>query len=144
MGPDVTTELNIGVLETFHGKIMTAELADILEAKYALFSQFVDLEFDFIEEALLEDYEGQLNAILNGHPVAGQPYQQASGKIAARFRRFLDTEEIAQSGVPGVPTEAALLGKSSRLKSKKGARRPSFIDTSVLYASLIAWVETNQ
>lgn len=134
--------LHVGVLETFHGKIMTSDLADILENKYALFSQFVDLEFDAIEEALLGDFEAQLHAAMNGLPVVA-PFQESASKITAMFVRFLDTEEIVKSGVPGVPTAAAVSGKNSRLKTKKGARRPSFIDTGVLRASLLAWVEAD-
>ncbi len=134
--------LHVGVLDTPHGKITTAELAEILERKYALFSQFVDLEFDAIEQVLLEDYEAQLHATLNSLPVVA-PFAEAGSKITALFVKFLDTEEIVKSGVPGVPTQAALNGRNSRLKNRKGARRTSFIDTSVLRASLLAWVETD-
>lgn len=136
------TTLHVGVLETFHGKITTADLADILEKKYALFSQFVDLEFDAIEEAITNEVEAKIHALINGLPVPDE-FREAGSVITKLFMRYLDTEEIVKSGVPGVPTQAALDGRNSRLKNRKGARRPSFIDTSVLRASLVAWVETD-
>lgn len=139
----MSTILHVGVIDGPHGKdLTTGDLAEILEGKYALFSQFVDLEFDNVDAALAEDYENQLYAMINGLPV-GAPFAEAGSKLTAAFKRYLDTEEIVKSGVPGVPTAAALAGKNSRLKMRRGPRRPSFIDTSVLRTSLIVWVESD-
>ena len=139
--------LAVGVLDGVHGEgkdaITIFELAEILEAKYALFSQFVDLEFDYIEDVLTTATENQIHALMNGLPVPGDPWAEVGSLLTKRFKLYLETEEIVKSGVPGVPTAAALAGKNSRLKARKGTRRPSFIDTSVLYANLKVWMEAN-
>lgn len=57
------------------------------------------------------------------------------------FNLFLEREEMAGLDVDGVPTKAALEGRNSRLKKKRGPRRPSFIDGGLFKASFIAWVE---
>jgi len=44
-------------------------------------------------------------------------------------------------GYPGVPTRAALMGVNSRLKKRRGKRRPSFRDTGLYQASFMAWVD---
>lgn len=139
----MTTELCVGVIEGDHGNLTTHELAEILESKYALFSQFVDIRFDQIEDALVLDFQNQLHAMINGLPV-NAPFAEAGSKLSEAFRQFLDAEEIVKSGVPGVPTEAALTGKNSRLKSRRGVRRPSFEDTLLLRRSLAVWVETDR
>lgn len=146
--------LAVGVLDGPHASgeaapdgskapITIFELAEILEAKYALFSQFVDLEFDYIEDVLETAMNNQIDALMNSHPVPDDPWAEVGSALTKRFKLYLETEEIVKSGVPGVPTAAALAGKNSRLKTRKGMRRPSFIDTSVLYASLKVWMEAN-
>lgn len=143
MGIDVSTTLCVGVMDGDHGKLTIGELADLLEGKYALFSQFVDLEFDYIEDVLAEGMENQIHAVMNELPVPDDPWAGIGSKLTKRFKEYLETEEIVKSGVPGVPTAAALAGRNSRLKGRKGARRPSFIDTSVLYSNLKVWMESN-
>lgn len=142
------TTLQVGVLDGPHGKgkyaTTVGELAEILEAKYALFSQFVDLEFDAIDAALAESLDKQIHAMMVGQPVPANPFHDVEAKLTAAFVRYIETEEIVKSGVPGIPTKAALEGRNSRLKGRKGPRRTSFIDTSVLVKSLRVWVEADQ
>jgi hypothetical protein len=64
-----------------------------------------------------------------------------SQKIDDTFHKFLDSKEMETLGIPGVPTAAALKGVSHRLKLKKGAPRPSFIDTGMYQAHFKSWVE---
>ncbi len=142
------TTLEVGVIDGPHGvgkeAITVHELAEILEAKYALFSQFVELEFDAIDQALGDSLEKQIHAMMVGQPLPDNPFADVGDKLTADFVRFIETEGIVKSGVPGVPTEAALEGRNSRLKGRKGPRRTSFIDTSVLVRSLRVWVESNR
>ncbi len=57
-----------------------------------------------------------------------------------QFNIFLEREEMAGLAVDGVPTQAALEGKNSRLKQEKGPRRPSFIDGGLFKSSFVAWI----
>ena len=47
---------------------------------------------------------------------------------------------MAGLSVDGVPTQAALEGKNSRLKVERGERRPSFIDGGLFKSSFVAWI----
>jgi hypothetical protein len=70
--------------------------------------------------------------------------RHSPAEIEERFKDFLSLQEMDKLGVPGVPTEAAKKGKSSRFKrrrSKGGAPRPSFIDTGLYQSSFKAWVD---
>ena len=136
----MSLRLCFGVIDGDHGNVTTFQLAEILEGKYALFSQFVELNFDLIQDALAEDVQNQIHALMNGQ-AKQTPYMQASQKVETAFRAWLDAEGIVQSGVPGVPTQAALDGRNSRLKGRKGPRRPSFEDTKILRRSLRVWID---
>jgi hypothetical protein len=75
-----------------------------------------------------------------GGPVV-DPYASAGQNIENAFRQFLSLKEMDKLGVPGVPTQAALEGRSKRFKSGKGpAPRPSFIDTGQYQSTFRAWV----
>lgn len=119
----------------------TYEVAQILERKYGLFSRFFDANQQKIVENLTESLVGSLENVLAGAPIPQDPFAAATNEIDQQFRTFLDTEQMAQLGVPGVPTKAALMGKSVRFKRKRGPRRPSFIDSGTLQASFKSWVK---
>ena len=112
----------------------------ILEEEYGLFSRFAESHEQDIANYLAEGVKGALETLMMGG-VVGDPFAAGTAEIDQEFRHFLDTEEMAQLGVPGVPTKAALMGKSIRLKQKRGAPRPSFIDSGVLQDSFKSWVE---
>lgn len=118
----------------------TYGVATILEEKYQLFSKFAESESVNIAKYLESSISGAIENLALG-VFTKNPFLQANEEIDANFRNFLDIEKMAQLGVPGVPTKAALMGKSSRLKRKMGARRPSFIDSGVLQASFKSWVD---
>jgi hypothetical protein len=134
-------KLHIGVIDVPEPEgNTTGNVATILEEKYGLFSKFADSQIDKIADNLSESIAGALESLMQGY-VQPNPFAAATSQIDQDFRHFLDIEEMAKLGVPGVPTKAALMGKSIRFKRKKGPRRPSFIDSGVLQTSLKSWVE---
>jgi len=140
--------LHLGVIDLPHpngGKegLTTGDLADILEAKYGLYSVFVDANLEKIGEQCADSLQDAIDNMLAGAPAPENPFAAAEQDVAKDFVIFLDTSEIEKIGVRGTPTEAALKGVNHRLKLKKGGRRPSFIDTGTLRAATTAWVDTN-
>jgi hypothetical protein len=133
--------LHIGVIDVPEPEgSTTGDVATILEEKYGLFSHFADSQIDKIAANLTESFQGALETLMMGH-TPSNPFAAATSQIDQDFRHFLDIEEMAKLGVPGVPTKAALMGKSIRFKRRVGPRRPSFIDSGVLQTSLKSWVE---
>lgn len=134
-------KLHLGVIDVPEPEGNTTYgVAMILEEKYELFSKFAESESDKIAKHLEESVAGAIENLTLG-VFNKNPFLQANEEIDADFKHFLDIEKIAQLGVAGVPTKAALMGKSIRFKRKFGARRPSFIDSGVLQASLKSWVD---
>jgi hypothetical protein len=137
----------------------TYDVAQQLEKKYELFSQFAASHLDDIAKHLEESMAGALETTLMRQKVR-DPFLAGTEQIDQDFRKFLDEEQMAKLGIPGVPTKAALEGKSIRFKKRVtpqrwvkgqgkgvgffvqyGPRRPSFIDSGVLQASFKSWVE---
>lgn len=134
-------KLHIGVIDVPEPEgNTTGNVAMILEDKYELFSKFADSQIDKIANNFAESIAGAFESLAMGHPPS-DPFAAATSQIDQDFRHFLDIEEMAKLGVPGVPTKAALMGKSIRFKRKVGPRRPSFIDSGTLQKSLKSWVE---
>lgn len=133
--------LHIGVIDVpeFNDKSTTGTVADVLETKYGLFSNFADSNLGFIADELANGMADAIDALMNGQHI--NPYAGACSAIDQKFKEFLDTEEMAKIGVAGVPTKAAVMGVNSRLKAKRGPRRPSFIDSGTLRTNLISWIE---
>ena len=71
------------------------------------------------------------------------PHAEAMNAIQARFKTYLESEEIAGTATPGVPTLAARHGVNHRLKHpyRKRAARPSFVDTGLYQSSFKAWID---
>lgn len=127
------------------GTQTTGDVARILEDKYGVFATYAQLHMaDTIGPALVKSVAGSIENLLLGAPSGADPFAQGCSQIEAGFRSFLDTEEMAAAGVPGVPTEAARKGVNHRLKhpyAKDNPQRPSFIDTGLYQASAKAWVD---
>lgn len=152
--------LHLGVIDQPHlnGK-SSYEVAVDLEKRYGLFSEFAKYDMDKIHDHLLDSLTGSLETLLQGGSLK-DPFAAATDNINQDFRDFLEKEVMATLGVGGVPTKAALMGKSSRFKGKTkkgrkitkvkggeqimsvyGPKRPSFIDTGITQTSFKSWVD---
>ena len=117
------------------------DVANILEGKYGLFSEFAKDQHDVITKAMHDSVSSAVTNLLAGAPPGMDPFAQGCSEIDAAFQRFLDTSRIEKLGVAGVPTGAALKGVNHRKKKNRGARRPSFIDTGILRTNFVSWVD---
>lgn len=137
-------KISLGVIDLPYkdGKsVSTGDVAEILEDKYHVMAAFADMHRDEIAQALSHSLMGVLENKLMGAPIPENPYRQAEEDIGVAFRQFLDLEDMA-GRFEGVPTEAALKGVNRRLKRRRGARRPSFIDTGQYQASFKAEIKS--
>lgn len=136
-------KLNIGVLEVpeLDSDKTSYDVAVILEEKYGLFSVYADQYAEVMAQHISEDVAGSMETFLMTGRFPAEPLPQAADAIGKDFQKFIYTREVESVGIPGVPTQAALMGVNKRLKTKKGARRPSFIDSGILESSLKAWFE---
>ena len=147
--------LNLGVIDKPYAENaadphlveMTSEVATKLERNYGIMQFFYNEHEQFIANALEESFADALQNALLGGPRAqdGAIFNQACANIETRFKQFLSNQEMDRK-IGGVPTEASLLGISSRFKDrrnkkKKRGPRPSFIDTGLYQSSFKAWVE---
>jgi len=127
-----------------------------LEENYELFSKFAEHDMDRITQALSESVAGALETMQMTGQVPKDMFAAAGEQITDDFKNFIQNETLATMGVPGVPTKAALEGRSLRTKGNKvikkvkkgqqfkevvGSRRPSFIYSGILQSSLKVWVE---
>lgn len=137
--------LHLGVVDVPYADksgTSTGDVAGYLETKYHVMEHFYELNDEKIAAKLADSLAGQLENLLAGAPTEGvQPYAEAESAIDAEFRQFLALDVLASYGYPGIPTKAALAGVNHRLKAKKGAGRPSLIDTGLYQGSFKAWVE---
>jgi hypothetical protein len=134
------------------GGLTTGEVAKILEAKYGIMNAFYLRHKDDIHKALANSLRKHTSSILAGKPLNSNPYERACRDIDDMFKQFLTNSEIENMGIEGVPTQAALDGKSTRFqfgknkgklrkKAKTGVRRPSFVDSGTYRASEKSWVD---
>ncbi|EIL2948580.1 hypothetical protein LLT36_002360 [Salmonella enterica subsp. enterica serovar Uganda] len=116
----------------------TYEVAEDLQDRYQLFTHFFETHAD---EICAEVGEAVAYSLIN-HIQHGAPLTQGEllGETMQQFNIFLEREEMAGLSVDGVPTQAALEGKNSRLKQDRGERRPSFIDGGLFKSSFVAWI----
>lgn len=121
------------------GTQTTGDVATWLEEKYEVMQHFVDDDMPNITNAVGNAYAGALETFMQRGTMPKAPLQPAMETLRRDFRKFLDEGKIETMGVSGVPTAAALNGVNHRKKAKKGARRPSFIDTGLYQKSFIAW-----
>jgi hypothetical protein len=136
--------LHLGVIDQPYseGTKTTGDVAEILEGKYEVMGHFADKHEQDIATDLETSLEGALENLLLGAPPAQNPFAQAESAIDNRFKQFLSLKEMDTLGVPGVPTLAALAGKSKRFKKGYGPKpRPSFLDTGLYQANFKSWVD---
>ncbi|WP_201471820.1 hypothetical protein [Escherichia coli] len=119
----------------------TFEVAQELEERYEIFSRFWEMHNAQIRSEVGEIVAYALiNHIRYGAPMPGG--EQLADTMTA-FHTFLDREEMAGLTINGnkVPTWSAIHGVNSRLKIKRGERRPSFIDGGLFKDNFIAWID---
>lgn len=140
--------LHIGVLDQPYrsassgvASISTGAVAEILEAKYGLFSAFYRTYERRIADGIADSMKGALEALMMGQAI--DPWGASMQQIQRDFRDFISSKEAEKSGIPGTPTKAALRGVNHRLArpyARSNPRRPSFLDTGLLMASGRAWI----
>lgn len=125
------------------GAMTTGDVAEILEAKYHVMEIFAEETKVDIAKALETSLAGAMEAVLQGAGNGPPPYAEAESAIKARFDEFITLKEMDALGYPGVPTQASLDGVSHRFAhpyAKRGSR-PSFVDTGLYLASMIAEID---
>ena len=120
--------------------VTTAQVARWLEDRYHVMEIFYEVDGG-VQDALRESVQDAMENVLMGAPVAANPFLEATSEIQKRFKQFISNRTMETLGIPGVPTLAALMGVNSRLKKRRGKRRPSFRDTGLYQASFMAWVD---
>ena len=121
------------------GEQTTGDVATFIENRYAVMETFFDRHKEEIAGQLEKSIAGALENLLVGAPISVDAYAHATAQIEHSFRHFLTSREM--DGLPGVPTQASIKGVNHRLKIKRGANRPSFVDTGLFLSSFHAWVE---
>jgi hypothetical protein len=120
----------------------TGDVAELLEAKYKIYTSFYLRYRDEIGALFAASMENALVNLMAGAPPANNPYAEAEGKVEELFQRYIEREEMV--GTPGVPTKAALKGINMRLGhpfSKNNPRRPSFIRSGLWLSTVKVWVD---
>lgn len=120
--------------------VTTAQVAQWLEDRYQVMEVFYESDGGVLP-LLKESMDDAMENVLMGAPVDANPFLGATSEIQKRFKMFISNRTMETMGYPGVPTQAALMGVNSRLKMRRGARRPSFRDTGLYQASFMAWVD---
>jgi len=122
----------------------TGDVAEILEEKYGILDSFAFARLPDIAKALEESISIELENMMTGAHVSGNPFKSAESTIATMMKQFVSSQAIEHMGIEGVPTQAALNGVSHRLKhpyAKGNSRRPSFMDTHLMVNSYTAWFD---
>jgi len=117
----------------------TGDVAEILEEKYHVMRIFFENKGQKIADSLVNSYAGALESLMMGAPIEHDPFGTAGDDIKELFTKFIDQKEMDTMGYPGVPTKAALMGRSKRFKRNKGPERPSFQDTGLYEDNFKAW-----
>ncbi|HHZ9505476.1 hypothetical protein [Citrobacter portucalensis] len=132
--------LHLGVIDIpYEGEgATTGDVAERLEEKYRIMQTFFDRYGNEIADLMSKDLAANLENMLAGAPPSRDPLAESMSRVHDLFVAFLDNEEM--NGMPGVPTQRALLGISKRFKNKRGDPRASFVDTGTYQAAMRAWV----
>lgn len=120
--------------------VTTAMVARWLEDRYHVMEIFYEVDGG-VQAALRESLEKAMESTLMGLPVGANPFLRGTTEIQKRFKQFISNRTMETLGYPGVPTRAALMGTDTRLKKRRGNRRPSFRDSGMYMASFMAWVD---
>lgn len=122
----------------------TGDVAEILEQHYHVMQTFFDIHQNEIVDALVEDMEDELHAMItSGGGRNSQPFVAATSEIKRLFTQTINSREL-DGRIPGVPTQSSLAGVSHRFKhptAKGHPVRPSFRDTGLYLSSFVAQVE---
>lgn len=123
------------------GQQTTGDVAEILEEKYHIMESFAEEYHDQIVDAVAHSLAGAMETILSGQDVEN-PFAGAESEITEGMKEFIDGQMM--DGIPGVPTKAALKGINHRLThpyAKGNPARPSFLDTGLFQANMVATIE---
>jgi hypothetical protein len=123
------------------GAMTTGDVAEILEAKYGLFTAFWRVHDQDCAGDLEVSLGGAMESLMMGRAV--DPWGSATQAIAQRMRDFINSKEAERVSMPGVPTKAAMRGVNHRLAHpyrRSNPRRPSFRDTGLLTNSMRVWM----
>jgi len=124
-----------------HAIATTGEVAEKLEATYEIMGTFAASREQAIADSLADTMAGALENLLAGAPLSANVFGTTENFIQGEFHNFLDNREM--DGRAGIPTKAAILGKSSRKKSgERGSPRASFEDTMLYRDSMVAEVRS--
>jgi hypothetical protein len=132
-------KLYMGVIDVSYAdteNTTTGEVAQDLEGRYGILDFFTRKYGQEIADDAVETYL----YMLDGKTHKQEEGFEVLGATGEKFRRFLENKEMDGSA-KGIPTKASLMGVSSRFKKKRGAPRPSFIDTGLYSATFTAWIE---
>jgi hypothetical protein len=138
--------LHLGVFDQPYakaGSTTTGDVAQILEAKYGLFSAFVEMHEKVINHVIEQSLQGAIETMLAGGPTGPERgFEAATTELEELFRDAIDMQSY-DGKLPGVPTGAALRGVRHSYKRPYVKRdpRPSFFDTGLLSSSFHAWVD---
>ena len=132
-------KLHLGVNDVpeFESDMPLIDLAKILEHKYGLFTNFVEMHRDDIEQELVKSLNSQITRIMAGRKVT-DPFRAGLERIEDDFQEYLTNEELSGI-VEGVPTAVSLANKSRIPGAKR--RGKSFVDTGTLRTNLRVWIE---
>lgn len=133
-------KLHLGVIDIPYEdeNTTTGDVAERLEKKYRIMQTFFDRYGEDIARMMSNDLAAGLENLMAGAPLPSDPFAESMSQIHHLFAAFLYNKEM--DGLTGIPTQRSLKGISKRFKNKKGAPRPSFIDTGMFEASMRAWV----
>lgn len=122
----------------------TGDVAEILEAKYAVMKTFWEINDGNLGERLTDSVAATLENLMSGAPPTTDPFGSFTQDVEKRFHDFITYKVMDRLGTnPGVPTKAAMRGVSHRFKHPYARRpeRPSFVDTGLYLKSFKAWVD---
>ena len=117
----------------------TVDVAEILEREYKIIETFSEHHAEDIAKSLENSLVGALENIFLGAPPKKDLFAEGCAQIDAGFRLFIEEREM--DGLLGIPTKAAIMGKTSRRKAGVGnTNRASFDDTGTYKRSFKSWV----
>lgn len=122
--------------------VTTGDVAEWLENRYQPMETFYQQHEQEIADQLTQSLVDATESLMQGAPLTADPFGAATSQIEDSFKQFLSLQEMDKLGIPGIPTQAAKEGRSSRFKKGKGrGPRPSLIDTGLYQSSFKAWIE---
>jgi hypothetical protein len=126
------------------GGMTTHGVAMILEARYGLFSAFVDMHAPVINHVVENSLQGAIETMLMGGGTgnASAGLATATSELEDLFREAIDMQSY-DFKLPGTPTGAAQRGVRHSFAKPYARRdpRPSFFDTGLLSSSFRSWVD---